>query len=78
MILMCKIQCDDMLDCNMVKVIFCGYGGERSIRIGTDVVFVTILCWKNHEGVFDDIILPTNIVHNDVIRYLTIRLGYWR
>ena len=40
-----------MLDCNMVKVIFCGYGEQRSIRIGTDVVFATIFMEESRGGV---------------------------
>ena len=41
-------------------------------------LFLSLFCRKNHEGVFDGMILPTDIVHNDVIRYLTIQLGSWR
>ena len=47
-------------------------------EIGTDVVFVTIVVLGRITRGLDGMILPTDIVHNDVIRYLTIRLGSWR
>ena len=76
MILMCENPCWCVV---MVKVIFCGHGEERSTRNRYWRCFCHYCCvGKNHEGVFDGMILPTDIVHNDVVRYLTIWLGSWR